>query len=151
MRNGRLFRIRLAALALVLSCGIGLGVSAPQDGTRQITGVVSTSNGQTLSRMLVIVTGFGFERQTQTGDRGQFSISVPDEDVVLKVEGPYVSPNEKIIRRSDRASDLQIHIGLSIPPIHKDLVIVANALQPTVDTYTADIYRKTLFARDDQL
>jgi hypothetical protein len=138
-------------VAVVLLGAFQTLAANPLEADRQITGVVVTDKNETLQKMLVIVKGTTFERETQTGENGQFSISVPTGDVTLSVVGPYVAPNEKILRHDDLLADVRLSVRISIPPIHQNVVIVANALQPTVDTYNADVFRKTLFSRDDQL
>jgi outer membrane receptor protein involved in Fe transport len=101
--------------------------------------------------MTVIATGPGYERMVETGDSGQFTLSVPSADVTLRVEGPYVVPNQRTLGADEFANDIRLQIDVRIPPIHQSIVIVSSALQPTAETYDADVFRRTLFARDDQL
>ena len=46
---------------------------------------------------------------------------------------------------------MRIEIEYLIPPIHQSLVITASGLEPQVETRSDEVYKRSLFSRDDQL
>jgi outer membrane receptor protein involved in Fe transport len=149
VRYQQITRMLPAIIASLLTLCWSAAAQTPSD--RQIRGAVSTRANHPLARMNVIATGPGFERMVETGDSGQFSLSVPNGEVILRVEGPYVVPNQRTLLPDELSDDIRLQIDVRIPPIHQSIGIVASGLQPTAETYDADVFRKTLFARDDQL
>jgi hypothetical protein len=49
------------------------------------------------------------------------------------------------------SGNLVITISYRIPPAHENLIITANALDPSIDRRNDAVYSKTLFSRDDQI
>src|SRR5262245_13428587 len=119
--------------------------------TRSISGVVVTQKNELVREVTVIAKTPTWEIRTLTNDDGKFSLEVPDEKVRLRVEGPYLAPHEESIEVGAPSEDLRIEIVFQIPPIHQSIVITASGLDPQVQTYSDEVYKKTLFSRDDQL
>jgi hypothetical protein len=116
-----------------------------------ITGVVVDHKNAVLSRVSVVATGTSGERRTTTDEAGRFSIEVPNEPVTLRVEGDYIEPQERKVDASNGTTDTRIEVEYRIPPIHQSIVITSSALEPQVETRSDEVYKSTLFSRDDQL
>src|SRR5207249_8146943 len=67
------------------------------------------------------------------------------------VHGKYVESTPVRLYENDSTEELQLHVTYSIAPVHETLVISATALNPTIDQRNKNIYRNTLFSRDDQI
>lgn len=88
-----------------------------------------------------------------TRDDGEFRLVAPDggSALVLRVEGQNIEPLERIIAANERTEDLRIQIEYVVPPIHESVVIVDSSLDPAVERRNEEVYRGSLFSRDDQL
>ena len=136
-------------ILIVLGC---LGAALPllaQD-VRPISGVVVTSKDEAVYGVTVIASSNIGEQRTVTDNDGRFQLDVPSQEVTLRFEGQNIRPQERTIGLNE-ATVLRVEIEFLIPPIHQSMVIVASALEPSVETHSDEVYKKTLFSRDDQL
>jgi TonB-dependent receptor-like protein/carboxypeptidase family protein len=136
-------------ILIVLWCLAG-ALSVQAQGMRPVSGVVVTSKDEAVYGVSVIAASSRGEQRTVTDDEGRFQLDVPAEDVTLRFEGQNIRPEERTIRSND-ATVLRVEIEFQIPPVHQSIVIVASALEPGVETHSDEVYKKTLFSRDDQL
>src|SRR5438105_6236551 len=137
----------LATLLIAIFAAAGFSM---QSG-RRISGVVADRKDGVLPGVTVIARSASGERQTTTNETGQFSLEVPNEDVSLRIEGQYVKPQEQAVPAAGASENLHIQVDYLIPPIHQSMVITASALEPQVETHSDEVYKRTLFSRDDQL
>src|SRR5262249_31804881 len=117
----------------------------------QISGVVVDHDGAVLRGVTIIAHSENDQRQTSTDEAGRFALEVSGEIVSLNVVGQYIEPLEKILSSEAKGDTPQIEMEYRIPPIHQSMVITASALQPQVETHSDEVYKRTLFSRDDQL
>jgi TonB-dependent Receptor Plug Domain len=99
----------------------------------------------------VVATFASGKKETQTDATGGFRLTVPPEPVKLTVLGKYLVSEEKIISPAEPSDRLQLRVSYAIPSVHEDLVISATALNPTIDQRNDNVYKSTLFSRDDQI
>ena len=118
---------------------------------RQVSGVIVDPKGQVLNGVTVIARSTTVERRAVTNDAGQFTLEVPNEDVSLSVQGQYIKPYQRELPLTTPMEPLKIEIEYLIPPIHHSIVITASALEAQVETRSEEIYKRSLFSRDDQL
>ena len=145
-------RYSLVVMILLLSSVQVVFASSMQSPAgRKISGVIVDHKGEVLNGVAVIARGTSGERRTTTNETGQFSLDVPNEDTTLRVEGQYIKPREQIVPVTSASGNLRIEIDYLIPPIHQSIVITASALEPQVETHSDEVYKRTLFSRDDQL
>jgi hypothetical protein len=112
---------------------------------------VITQKNEAVRGVRIIATTIDGERRAVSNDDGEFSLEVSDDDVRLRIEGENIRPQERIVGRESVSTGLEIEVDFLIPPIHQSIVITASALEPRVETHNDEIYKKTLFSRDDQL
>src|SRR5213594_1984642 len=136
-------------LMAVAQTGLASAEQSPQ--SRMIFGVIVGPKSEVLSGVTVVVRGGVNEPRTMTDERGQFSIISPAQEVTLHVEGQYIKPQDRIVSAGEASANLRIEIEYLIPPIHQSLVITASALEPQVETRSDEVYKRSLFSRDDQL
>src|SRR5688572_10064406 len=120
---------RIFALLLLLCINPAWVAAMQTDSSRQLSGIVATRKDEVLPRITVIAKGDGFEKQTETGESGEFRINVPGGPVTLRVEGQYISPEEQKIAADGASENLRLFVDYRIPPIHQSIVILASALQ----------------------
>ncbi len=137
----------LAILLIAIFAAAGFSM---QTGSR-ISGVVADRKDEVLPGVTVIARGASGEWRTTTNETGEFSLEAPNEDVSLRIEGQYVKPQEQAIPAGSASENLHIQVDYLIPPIHQSMVITASALEPQVETRSDEVYKRTLFSRDDQL
>lgn len=118
---------------------------------RTISGVVVTHKDEAVKGVTIAAQTAAGERRTVSNDDGEFSLETGDGDVTLRIGGQNIQPQERVLDRETAAAGLRVEIDFVIPPIHQSIVITASALEPQVETYSDEVYRKTLFSRDDQL
>ncbi len=118
---------------------------------RKVSGVIVDPKDAVLNGITVIAQGASGERRTTTTEAGRFSVDVPNEDISLLIEGQYIKPQDVNLPRNGPCDALRIEVEYSIPPVHQSIVITASALDPQVETYGDEVYKRTLFSRDDQL
>ncbi len=126
-------------------------VLAKSSSTREISGVIVDQSDAVLSGVTVIARSATDERRTTTNETGQFGLTMPNEDVDVRVEGQYIKPFEQRIPAQTPSESLRITVEYLIPVIHQSLVITESALEPQVETHSDEVYKRTLFSRDDQL
>src|SRR4030095_6428912 len=149
------------AVCAVRSCWFGLTIailflqvafaSPVQSSDRRISGTIVDGKDQVLTGLTVTASGPSGEWRTSTNEAGQFVLDVPNEDVGLRIQSLYIKPYQQALPVSSLADNLRIEVEYLIPPIHQSIVITASALEPQVETHSDEVYKKTLFSRDDQL
>src|SRR5215813_13762015 len=139
------------ALMIILASFQPAFTSPLQSSTRTISGTVVDDKGQVLPGMVVIASGVNGESRTTTNGTGQFTLETPNQDVALRIEGPYIKPLVQSLTIASASENLRIQVEYRIPPIHQSLVITASALEPQVETHSDEVYKRSLFSRDDQL
>jgi len=138
----------LLALLLVTVTGVCTSQPAP---SRVVSGVVITDKNDVVPNVTVVAASASGKTETLTGANGSFRLSVPREPVKLTVIGKYIISDEKSIDASDSSASLQLRVAYAIPSAHESLVISAAALNPTIDQRNGNVYKSTLFSRDDQV
>src|SRR5215510_8782815 len=91
------------------------------------------------------------EVETITDNQGHFTLQAGAAPLRLAVNGAFIAQTERLVSDSEPASNLEIHIHYRIAPVHEGLVITATALNPTIDQRNENVYKSTLFSRDDQI
>ncbi|MCA1616843.1 MAG: TonB-dependent receptor plug domain-containing protein, partial [Acidobacteria bacterium] len=93
----------------------------------------------------------GNESKTLSDAGGGFRLAVPDGTIVLKLSGENLAPVTRWIAAGAAAENLKLVVEYVVPPVHESVVIVASSLEPGVERRNEEVYRGTLFSRDDQL
>jgi outer membrane receptor protein involved in Fe transport len=124
---------------------------ATQARDRRISGTLVDDKGQVLTGIAVIASGGSGKWRTTSDAVGQFTLEVPNEEVSVRVEGPFIKPQGYTLPVGSSSENLRFQVEYRIPPIHQSLIITASALEPQVETRSDEVYKKTLFSRDDQL
>lgn len=140
----RLQIIITVALYLWLSCTF-----ATAQTSRPLTGTVVSARNEVVRGATVTVKTSAGDKTVVTDDEGNFSLSVPRENLIVRVTGKNVAANETVINATE--DKLRLEIEYVIPQIHDGLVISAAQLDPTIDRRNEAVYRDTLFSRDDQV
>ena len=123
-------RACLLALTIILA-SFQLAFTSPlQSSSRTVSGTVVDDKGQVLPGMVVIASAVNGELRTTTNGTGQFTLETPNQDVLLRIEGPYIKPLVQLLTIASASENLRIQVEYRIPPIHQSLVITASALEP---------------------
>src|SRR5262245_66338638 len=97
-------RSALLLFSLLLIARSGFAVQLPE---RRISGVVVTAKNEVVKDVSLVVRGQDPEKRTITNEDGKFSLDIPGEEVTLRIEGPYIKPQERTIRAADTSTDLR--------------------------------------------
>lgn len=126
-------------------------VTAQAVGSRTISGVVLTANGELVSGVTVTIISQDGEVSSVSDAQGAFRFVIPTRQIALKLSGKNVSTATTQIAPEAPTENLRFIIEYVVPPIHASVVIVDASLDPSVDRRNEEIYRSTLFTRDDQI
>jgi outer membrane receptor protein involved in Fe transport len=142
--------------SLILAVVLFFFTGRPQSQTepvslRTISGVVMTDKNEVIPNVSVVAEYTSGKKETITDANGSFRMSAPSEPVKLKVMGKYVMSEEKSLGASGSFENVQLRAFYAIPPVHDNLVISATALNPAIDERNDNVYKSTLFSRDDQI
>src|SRR3989441_4357804 len=155
LRGGEFVRTVSNAIFTVLlltafaQAGFAFATQSPL--SRTISGLIAGPKNEVLTGATVVARTAVSEKTTTTDERGQFRIEAPDDEVTLHVEGQYIKPQDRTIPAGGAQTNLRIEIEYLIPPIHQGLVITASASEPQTEYRSDEVYKRTLFSRDDQL
>ena len=97
------------------------------------------------------VTTLSGDFKTVSDAGGTFRLAVPEGAITLRLSGENIEPIVKRIALHEPTENLRLVIEYLVEPIHESVVIVASSLEPGIEQRNEEIYRSTLFSRDDQL
>lgn len=139
-------------MTVILCVLVASFVAAAQGAaTRTISGVVVTARDEAVPGVNVNVDAHGFVVSAVSDAEGRFRLAVPVGSLTLRLTGENVSPFTRQVAASDAAENLRLQIEYVVPPIHESVVIVDSSLDPGVERRNEEVYRGTLFSRDDQI
>jgi hypothetical protein len=142
----RFWQVMLAVIFLV---AIG-EAQLPRAETRLVSGIVTTANEERVPGATVSVSVWWAVAKPQRTD-GSFRLTVPVGSMRLSVRGAFLAPAEIAIADGAVSQDLVVKVAYTIPPVHESLVITATSLNPAIDQRNDNVYKSTLFSRDDQI
>jgi hypothetical protein len=119
--------------------------------SRVISGTVVTSGNESVAGVCLTVRYSSGEQKTLSDEDGAFRFVVPAESLTVKIEGRYVVTQEITFSASDPIENLRVEIEHTVPPVHESVVIVAAPIDPIIDRRNGEVYKGTLFSRDDQI
>jgi hypothetical protein len=119
--------------------------------TRIVSGRVVTDRNEVVPEVQVTATWGDGRAETETDNNGAFHLTTPNAPLTLDVAGKYVVYQPLHVGKSDSTENLELRVAYAIAPVHQSLVISATALNPTIDLRNDNVYKSTLFSRDDQI
>ena len=126
-------------------------VGAQASGPRVLSGVVLTARGEAAPGVAIVVTSSGGELHTASDAEGGFRLPVPGGALTLRLSGENVAAVTREVAAGGVTENLRLVIEYVVPPVHESVVIVDSSLAPGVERRNEEVYRATLFSRDDQL
>ncbi|HSE98836.1 MAG TPA: carboxypeptidase-like regulatory domain-containing protein, partial [Blastocatellia bacterium] len=136
---------------LVAMTGNTLTSFAQTVSTRTLSGTVITRKNESVKGVTVVAVSSKDRRTAVTDSDGRFALEVPREPITVRVEGKYIVSSERSISLEDRAEDIEVEVDFVIPRVHESMVIVAPPLEPAIDRRNEEVFKNTLFSRDDQV
>ncbi len=133
---------------LVLSFQGHAQISAPE---REISGTIVTNPGEVVPDVTITVRAGANEQTVLSDAGGDFRIKFAAEEFTLSLSGKNIKPLSFSYGKTAETKGLRIEISYVIPQIHEELVINASQLEPDIERRNDQIYRDTLFSRDDQI
>ncbi len=120
-------------------------------GTRALSGVVMTARDELAPGVIINVTAQGGAASAVSDAEGRFRLAVPEGSLTLRLSGENVRPVTRQVAANDSTENLRLQIEYVVPSVHESIVIVDSSLDPDVERRNEEVYRGTLFSRDDQL
>ncbi|MFN0121893.1 MAG: TonB-dependent receptor [Blastocatellia bacterium] len=118
---------------------------------RELSGVVITSRTEPVRGANVSALTSAGEINAVTDDEGAFHLSIPHEQIILRVSGKNIVTTEQTVAVDAPGFRLRIEIAYIIPPVYDGLIISAAQLDPAIERRNDAVWRDTLFSRDDQI
>lgn len=119
--------------------------------SRIASGTVVNDQNKLVAGATVVAHGLFGERKTLTDADGSFRLELPDDRFTLTVDGKYVVSSPMKFDLGQPTEGLRLQVSYAIPAVHESLLITASALNPTIDQRNDNVYKSTLFSRDDQI
>lgn len=141
----------LKALITVTALELAMLSGAAWAAMPALSGIVLDEKNELVPGAKVEVQSGSTILETETDGQGQFSIDAPACPCKLTVSGKYIASEEQNLDTAAERQNLQLHIRYVISPVQDSIVITATALDPSIDRRNTEVYKKTLFERDDQL
>ncbi|HEX7318037.1 MAG TPA: TonB-dependent receptor [Pyrinomonadaceae bacterium] len=126
-------------------------VSAQTGGGRVLSGVVVTARDEVVAGVNVNVTSSTGEVSVVSDAEGGFRLTVPEGAITVRLSGKNVKTVVRRVAAGDATENLRLLIEFTVPPIHESVVIMDATLDPGIERRNEEVYRGTLFSRDDQL
>ncbi len=145
---------RLAKYLCLASLVLGIATAECQSNLasgRMVSGVVITEQNEVVPGANVVVQYGTGKKEAVTDAGGNFRLVVPREPLTVSVIGKYLVFEAKTLSLADVTEGLQLQVSYTIPPVHESLVISATSLNPTIDQRNGNVYKSSLFSRDDQI
>ena len=144
--------VHFVVLPVVLLFIIGNAIAQSEGSSlRTLSGVVLTDKHEVIPNVSVVAVYPSGKKETLTDANGNFWLSVPSEPIKLKATGKYVTSEEKSIGAFGTFENVRVRAFFAIPSVHENLVISATGLNPTIEQRNDNVYKSTLFSRDDQI
>ena len=142
--------------ALLAACLCSVGVVAASawaqtTATRIVSGRVVTDRNEVVPAVQVTATWDNGTAEAETDKNGAFHLTTPHVPLILDVTGKYVVFQSFPVAKNETTENLDLRVAYAIAPVHQSLVISATALNPTIDQRNDNVYKSTLFSRDDQI
>lgn len=118
---------------------------------RIVSGTIVTEKDRPVEAAGITVTTAEGESRTQSDTTGAFRLSVPDGPLTLRIERKDIAPQELSLGASESSEGLRIIVVFAVAPVHDTMVIVASAVEPGIERRNDEVYKSTLFSRDDQI
>jgi hypothetical protein len=142
---------RYLCLAGVLVLAASAQPQSQSASGRIVSGVVNTEQNEVIPGAHVVVQFATGKKEVATDADGRFRLVVPREALTINVVGKYLAFETRRLSEADATDALQLQVRYSIPQVHESMVISASALNPTIDQRNDNVYKSSLFSRDDQI
>lgn len=138
--------------ALILCLLIAAQVAVAQaDGARVLSGVVVTARDELAAGVVVNVASDAGMLSAVSDAEGGFRLAVPAGVLTVELSGKNVRPAVRRFAAGEATEGVRLLVEYVVPPVHESVVIVDSSPDPGVERRNEEVYRGTLFARDDQL
>src|SRR5262249_45287842 len=119
--------------------------------SRSFSGVVTSEDRKPLEGVLITLRYISGERSIVTNENGQFRCPVPVGSFSVHFEGKNLLSRDVVFHAGEATDGVPITLKYFMRPTHDSVVIVADPIEPAIDRRNDNVYKNTLFGRDDQL
>lgn len=143
----------MGKLVVIVFCLLtALQVAVAQAGSsRVLSGTVVTAKAELAPAVTIVVSSSSGQVSIVTDAEGCFRLAVPGGEITLQLSGKNIASATKQIAATETTENLRLLIEYVVPPIHESIIILDSSFEPSVDRRNEEIYRGSLFSRDDQL
>lgn len=142
--------MRALVVVLVVGC-LSVAPTARAQKNRTVAGHVETARGEVVAGASVTVSA-GDATETVTSDSdGRFNVTTASGPVTIVVSGENLNVLRQTLGAQESTGDVRLRISYVVPPVQESVTIVDTTLDPGIDRRNEQVYRDTLFSRDDQI
>lgn len=138
-------------LLLISIIFLGNSLNLFAQNTREVSGVVVTGINELVPNVAISIKTSDGKKDVVTDAEGSFSITVPNESILIEVNGKNVQSKTFQFEKSQNVTNIRLVISYTISEVHEELVINTSTIEPTIERRNDKIYDGTLFSRDDQI
>ncbi len=143
--------VRLFLVLVFLYAALASRALSQNLAQRQISGTVATANGEVVPGVTLEIKSGSAAQTVISDETGNFKGQIVLSDVTISLGGKNIRPASYNYKQGDNTENLSLLIEYIIPPIYAELVINASQLEPNIERRNDQIYKDTLFSRDDQI
>jgi hypothetical protein len=104
-----------------------------QNNLKKISGFVVTPQNEVVPKVKIIANTSEGKKETETDLEGRFSLEIPNEPIILSVSGKKLQSRTFSFAKEQLNEELKLEISFIIAPIHEELVITAENLEPSIE------------------
>jgi outer membrane receptor protein involved in Fe transport len=136
---------------LLISLLFAHSIYTSAQSTRTLSGTIVDKDHRVVPDITITIASSTGEIETNSNQQGRFQVNVSNESISLLIKGNNIKPLQLKIGPGSKSEDLTIIIDYIIPSVHESLVISGSVVEPTINHHNEEVYKNTLFSRDDQL
>jgi outer membrane receptor protein involved in Fe transport len=144
-------KVGVVSRLLNLSLFLGLLASSSLGQTKTLSGIVVTPQNELIPNASISASTSEGKIETKTDAEGNFTISIPDEALIITVSGKNLTAKSFPLTKIDLKSNISLVVSYTIDPINEEIVINTKTLEPSIERRNGKIFSDTLFSRDDQI
>jgi hypothetical protein len=150
MSKGKIDMSKAVLLFIVIILAFNDALSQSNK-TRLLSGIVVTQTNQLAPNVNIKIKTPSGEVQTTSDNEGNLKQQIPVGPIRLSIEDKNITPFELNIAENESAENLVLRIAYAVAPIQESVTIIGQAVEPTLERRDDALYKKGLFARDDQI
>ncbi len=139
------------ALFIFLICFVLFHADVHSQSVIKVSGTVVTAQFEAMPNASIRIDTKSGSISTTSDGEGRFSVDVTGDPLTITAGGSNLRETTIDISSLTNFSEMVVKVNYVVPPIVENVTITADALTPQIEFRNDELYKGTLFTRDDQL